>query len=258
MTRKNVYAYCVVGGERAPSLRDAPAGVPGSSALRLLDVASGLRLVVSDVPEDAFSEQAISDGLRDVEWISERAVAHEATIAHFLSADALVPMKAFTIFRDEARAREHVKGREDDVRAALARVAGCVELGLRLRVDPDAARRAQAAAATGEKPSSGAAFLARKKSLKDAAARARQEAMDAARRAARALTARAREAQIVPPPEGLGATTLLLEAALLVPREDERAFERAAAELESDLSARGVALELTGPWAPHHFVGARS
>ncbi|MDQ3038005.1 MAG: GvpL/GvpF family gas vesicle protein [Myxococcota bacterium] len=254
----SVYAYCVVGGPRAPSLRGAPPGVPGSSTTRLLDVTGDLRLVVADVPAGAWSEDAISEGLRDVEWVSERALAHEATIAHFLDADALIPMKAFTLFRSEERARAHVLEREADVRAAMERVAGCVELGVRLRFDEEASRRAQVAAAAGEKPSSGAAFLARKKGLKESAMRARQDAMDAARSAAEQIAAHAREMRVLPPPEGIGATSLLIETACLVESSGREALERAVEAMRVDMSARGVDLEVTGPWAPYHFIGART
>lgn len=260
MTDTAIYAYCVVGGA-APALAGAPPGIAGSGAPRLLEVAKDLRLVVSDVDAEAFSEDAISEGLRDVDWVSERAMAHESMIAHFLEADALIPMKMFTLFRTEARACAHVVDRETDVRAALERVAGCVELGVRMRIDEDAARRARAAAAiaTGaEKPSSGAAFLARKKGLKEAAARSRQDALEAAESAAKQIARLARETRVVPPPEGLGATSLLLEAACLVPRAKRRTIEDTVEALRAEVASRGVAIELTGPWAPYHFIGART
>jgi hypothetical protein len=247
-----VYAYGIVGGDRAPDLGGAPAGVPDTGPLRVLRAADGIHVVVADADPEKWTEAAIEEGLRDMDWVSERAVRHDEVLAHFLSAPALVPMKAFTLFRSDERAIEHTRAKEKDVREVLARVAGCVEWGVRLRFEGTAPRAAPAA-----KPSSGAAFLQRKKNMQDAARNAHKAAFAAAREAAETIAALAKDTVLVPSPEVRSATPLLLEIALLVPRGKSAALEKTVAALAPELGKSAVGLELTGPWAPFHFAGER-
>lgn len=255
----SVYAYCLVAGAGPELLDGAPLGVPGAAPPRLLPVSESTRLVVSTATPREWSEQAISAGLRDLDWVSERAMRHEEVVAHCVAMlgerAALLPMKAFTLFGSDERALAHVREREDAIGAALDRVAGCVEWGARLRYSEQAARAAREREAKREQVSSGAAFLARKKQIADAARGARAEAIAAATRAVDRLATIARETRRIPPPEG-AASALVAEAAYLVPRGAAVELERIAATVKGDLDACGVELELTGPWAPYHFVGA--
>lgn len=251
-----VYAYCVVSGATPAMVEGAPPGVPDASAPRLLPVAPGVDLVVSGARSRAWSEAAIAAGLRDIDWVSERALRHEAVVSYFLErldarGAALLPLKAFTLFGSDARAIEHVRERESLVRASLDRVAGCVEWGARLRFDEQAAKAAREREAGRDKPASGAAFLARKKRIADASRSARADAIAAAARVVERLSGPARELRPVAPPEG---TALVAEAAYLVPREAQGELERIAASAQHELQASGLVLELTGPWAPYHFA----
>ena len=50
---------------------------------------------------------------------------------------------------------------------------------------------------------------------------------------------------------------MTLNAAYLVPAAGAEAFRATFDELERRHADDGIALELTGPWPPHHFVAAR-
>ncbi|AKF10191.1 gas vesicle synthesis protein [Sandaracinus amylolyticus] len=252
MKGRAIYAYCIVAGVSPDRLERAPRGVPDGSPPRLLSIADGIDLVIADVDASAWSEDVITAGLRDIDWVSERALRHEEMVSFFLDADALVPMKAFTIFRSEARARDHVREREASVRAAIDRVGGCVEWGVRMRFDERAARVARERDAAAQKPASGAAFLARKKQIADATRGARVEAAEVASAIVERLAAPARAHLRIPPPEG-SPTQLVAEAALLVPHDAQAELERIAEEARAELARYGVDLELNGPWAPYHF-----
>lgn len=249
-----VYVYGVVEARRAPSLSGSPQGVPESGAVRSVEVADGLYLVLADADPQQWSEAAIARGLRDMDWVGLRALAHDDVLAALLGEDALVPMKAFTLFSSEKRAIDDVRSRLETVRRVLARVRGAIEWGLRMRFDEQAARERQARAAAETKPTSGAAFLQRKKKLHDAAKNARSDAYAAARRVAERIAAKVKEALVIPAPQGTGPTSLLLEVAFLVPRSATAAIESIVAEERASLAALGVEPELTGPWAPFHFA----
>src|SRR4051812_39649714 len=117
------YVFCLVRGAKPPTLARLPPGLPGASKPRLLRVEDGLWLVVCDAPLALYDEAEIARGLKDLDWVSRCAVAHEAVVERFARSPALVPMKLFTLFLSDARAVEDVRRR----RGALARVLAHVE-----------------------------------------------------------------------------------------------------------------------------------
>jgi hypothetical protein len=249
------YVYCLVDQGRAasrPSLTRMPEGPPGASRPRLLEVGDGLRLVVADVPAERYGEGAIERGLRDLDWVSRCAVAHERVVESFLRARAVVPMKLFTLFLDDERALADVRGRRRKLGRVLERVAGCAEWGLRVTFD-DARPAPRPASAS----SSGTDFLRAKRAARDAvrlqAARSRRDA-DAVHRE---LAGRAAAARREKPGTGDGAVTarLLLDAACLVPAGQGARFRAAASRAARALVQKGCQVSLSGPWPPYHFVG---
>ncbi|TMB13759.1 MAG: hypothetical protein E6J65_24825, partial [Deltaproteobacteria bacterium] len=98
------YLYCLVRSARAPSLRGAPAGLPGAAPTRTIDAGGGLWLVAADAPLDRYGEKPIERGLQDLAWVSSVAVPHEAVVEHLAKIGTVVPMKLLTLFRSDERA----------------------------------------------------------------------------------------------------------------------------------------------------------
>ncbi|MBI4266004.1 MAG: GvpL/GvpF family gas vesicle protein, partial [Acidobacteria bacterium] len=140
MSAPLTYVYCLVRAARPPSLRRAPSGMPGGGALRALEAGTHLWLIVSSVPEREYGEAVLQKGLQRLDWVGQRAVAHEAVVEHFLSSSALVPMPLFTLFTSDRRAVEHVVRDRGRLARILARVEGHLEWGLRLTWDERSAR----------------------------------------------------------------------------------------------------------------------
>lgn len=247
------YVYCVAATRAAPRLARGPDGLPDMARPRALRVAAGLWLVVADAPLSRYGRAQIEAGLRDLDWVSRCAVAHEAVVEHVArTGAAVVPMKMFTLFADDARAAAHVTRLKKKIDGLLRRVAGRQEWGLRVTLDERRALARDGGAGNGG-PTSGTGFLLRKKAAKDAsrrlAARARVEAdrlfdhlageADGARRRTRTADTPAR---------------LLLEAAFLVPVGRARAFRAETARRARALAPDGYDLSLSGPWPPYSFV----
>ncbi|HMH50381.1 MAG TPA: GvpL/GvpF family gas vesicle protein [Candidatus Acidoferrum sp.] len=247
------YVYGVAAGRSAPRLVRAPAGLPGMGRPRVVRVAAGLWLVVADAPLVRWSAARIESGLRDLDWVSRCALAHEAMVEHVVRGGAtVVPMKMFTLFADDARAIAHVTRLRRKLDALLRRVAGRQEWGLRVTLDE---RRALARATTGGDgaSASGTAFLLRKKAEKDAAQRLAAEARVEADRLFDDLAGRADDARRRRPDAGTPGR-LLLEAAFLVPVARARAFRAEIARRARALAPDGYDLNLSGPWPPYSFV----
>ena len=249
------YLYCLVQADRRPSIAGAPRGLPGTSALRLLQAAGDLWLVAADAPLAQYGGGPIERGLRDLDWVALRGAAHARVVEHFARHRTTLPMKLFTLFTEDARALADVGAGEPRLRRVLGLVAGRHEWGVRVRLDAELARRqlGRRPAAPTEGAQAGTRFLLRKKHERDATQLLLREGRAAVAAAFETL-ARLADATRRRPAAELDGTRLLLDAALLVPAPRASEFKRVVRRLARDLGAKGYRLELTGPWPPYSFV----
>lgn len=253
------YLYCLVRAPSAPSLRGAPAGLPGAGKPRAVDAGKDLWLLAADAPLDRYGEKPIEAGLQDLSWVSACAVPHEAVVEHFSKAGTVLPMKLFTLFRSDARALEHVAKERRRIDGLFQRIEGREEWGLRVTLDEvSALGRARAEAQAAAAGSSGAAFLLRKKKQQDAARELLQNARNRADALFEELSARADDARRRPPPPGEAGKRVLLDGAFLLPRKQAKAFGSLVRAQAKKLAAHGYQLTLTGPWPPYNFVAEPS
>lgn len=251
----STYLYCLVAGPAAPDLAAAPPqGLPGAGRPRPLALGDDLWAIAADVPLPDYSPAAVEARLSDLGWLSERALGHEAMVEHFTGAPALVPLKLFTLFTSDERARADLAGRRADLDAVIARVAGHEEWGARIHYDPRAGAGLEAAASAAEPPGSGREFLQRKQRLRAAGRGAPAGTAERAVAAAAGLEARAAAVHHNPLPEG-AARPPLFDASFLVSRSGREDFERAAEKTAGELAPLSCRLTLTGPWPPYAFVG---
>jgi hypothetical protein len=247
------YVYCLVAHATRPPLRRSLKGVPDAGPVRLVAVDRRLWLAVSDVPREHYGESAVSRGLRDIDWVSRVAMAHEGVVESFMAATAVLPMKLFTLFADDDRAVRYIIGVRRLIDAHLARVAKHDEWGVRVALGPARARavrlRQQTTSVTG------ADYLQHKKAQRDAVARRATQARDVVAAlygelARHASDARRRSDGELPVTGG----PLLLDAAMLVPRARTARFRAAVNRAAKELQAEGYTVTLTGPWPPYSFV----
>lgn len=249
------YVYCLVRAARRPAIRDSTAGVPGSRDLRALDAGDGLWMIASTVPASGYDEAALARGLQNLDWVSPRAIAHEAVVEQFMSARGVLPMQLFRLFMSDERALAHVARERRSIDRALARVEGQFEFGLRLTLDQAPARQAAAGRARGDAIHSGADYLARKRDLlhvgREVLASARGEANRLYRAMSREATRARRRTETE---EASPGSRLLLDAVFLVPSRRAAAFRATLRRHARSLGAAGLTVALTGPWPPYNFL----
>jgi hypothetical protein len=213
-----------------------------------LAVGDGLWLIAAQAPAARYGAAAIEARAADLDWLSECALAHEAVIERLMSAPAVAPLKLFTLFSGPQAARRRLAAKRPALLAALRRLAGAAEWGVRVH-----ARPRPAAAAPAERPASGRGFLERKRDAR----RLAQEDLEATRAKARrgfaTLGRLARAARQLPPPPG-ASPSLLLDAVFLVARPRQAAFEAAFERFATELAALGAEVVFSGPWPAYHFV----
>jgi hypothetical protein len=255
-TETATYLYCLVQRDRAPALGRAPRGLPGTGPLRAIEAGGGLWLVAADAPLARYGTAAVEQGLKDLDWVSACALAHEAVIEYCARAATALPMKLFTIFSTDERALAHIVRLRPGLARIIKAVTGRQEWGVRIRLDAAEARarvRERAAKSTGDAPS-GTRFLLQKKQEQQAVRDALQQGRTGVDAAFETLAALADDARRRPPDAGEVGARLVLDAAFLVAPARLPRFKAAAKKAAASLAPHGYALTLSGPWPPYNFV----
>jgi hypothetical protein len=239
------YVYCLSDEPDAlPS--EWPEGLGGARA-RALEV-GGSASFVAVVSEFEGSRAPVT---------RESLRAHNRVNAQALARSTPLPFR-FGTLADEARLRSYVAANDAALREALARVRGCVEMGVKIRLDEKAGVRAKESKVKVEEAGAlretgagvvgrGTAFLlAKRREIRgDEALRARAEG--AASRLAACVEALARESVVRLSPEG----PILLRASHLVGRADVSEYRARARSFGASLE--GLHVLASGPWPPYSF-----
>jgi gas vesicle protein GvpL/GvpF len=242
------YVYCAVHASGTPRIARTPSGLPGLGKPRLLDAGEGLWIIVGDAPLPQYGEASIARGLTDLDWVSRCAIAHESVVERWIRAQAVVPMKLFTIFESDERALAYVRQQRRRLDRIIRRVAGRCEWGVRIRLASPRAPERRARRAT-----SGTGYLAAKKQVRDTAHDQAIRGRSLANAAFATLASKAAEAERHSPPAGV-ASRILLDAAFLVDTGRLEPFRAVTRRLTHELKGEGFSLELTGPWPPYSFI----
>lgn len=249
--------YAVIGHDGEPATAGAPAGLPESGPLRWLSLGPKIWLAAADAPLARYSAAAIEKGLKDLDWVSACAVAHEQMVEHVSRLGTTVPMKLFTLFSSDARAKAALGRSQARLRTVLRRIEGRQEWGVRVSVDEATARsrareRAEQAAAG---LTAGAQFLTRKKQEHKEV----RDIVDLGRTAADEVFTKAAlhadETRRRSPAGAEPGLRLLLDAAFLVPARRTEAFRSTVRAQAERLAPHGYRVVLTGPWPAYNFVG---
>jgi Gas vesicle synthesis protein GvpL/GvpF len=220
--------------------------------------AAGLTAVAEDVGLAEFGEEALRRNLEDLSWLEAAARAHHRVIDAVAQHVPLVPMRLATVYSGDTSIAAILAERSADFRAALVRISGRREWGVKAYAarpaGPGARDQAneQADPATGP----GAAYLQRRRAQLAAGRDARRDAVAGGRIVHTELRQLAVSARLYPPqaPDLAGQPTpMVLNAAYLVAEERAEVFAAAV----KNLAARhpSVQLALTGPWPAYSFAG---
>lgn len=246
-----VYAYAVLlrneAVERAARELCGVDGLP-VRILRGTDTAA----VVSDVPADAFTEEAVAQRLDDITDLERLARDHHQVIAALASHAALLPLRLATVYLDDDSLLRRLHADAGHFRTTLNQLEGHDEWGVKIYAHPPAAT-----APPGDRPRSGRDYLRARRTSRDGHELAHQAAADLGARVDRTLA----EANLAtgvrhhrPQPAALSAKPgeNVVNAAYLVPRQHTRSFQERVEALAA--GTVGVRVEITGPWAPYSFA----
>jgi hypothetical protein len=252
------YVYCLVDSPARLTAARGPAGIPGASRPRPVHIMGTLWMIAADAPAAVYGEDALPANLRSLEWVSEVAVAHEAVVEHFARRRnaTVVPMKLLTLFTSEERARAELRRRRRAIAAAVRRIAGCEEWGVRIFPEPAREGKARDRRRPASPDSmSGTAFLAARKAARESGQAVRAGAVAAAAEAYDELSACARASRQRPRTAEPGANPPLLDAAFLVVGRSSATFKATARRQAKACAEAGARMTLSGPWPAYNFAG---
>ncbi|WP_329395984.1 GvpL/GvpF family gas vesicle protein [Streptomyces melanogenes] len=242
------YVYAVVRPfEGAPP--DGVRGLDGEPP-RLI-VHRGLCAAASPVPAEDFDAAPLRAHLEDLDWLAATARAHQAVVAALSSVTCAIPLRLATVCRDTSGVRRLLDSGRASFVAALERLDGRVEWGVKVYAEAAAPGPAPEA-----RPASGREYLRRRLGQRHAREDTWRQAGDLSRGLRRALSGHA-EAERLHRPQSARVSGQpgenVLNAAYLVPRERSAEFVALAERHGSRVA--GVRVEVTGPWAPYSFAG---
>lgn len=252
-----LYVYSVTRPEVAVDL--GVEAVDESSRFGLA-VSGDVAALYTPVSDAEFSQEVIDSRGNDLEWLGAIGYRHQAVVSELMKRSAVVPLRAFTLFRTEDSLRQFLSGNAEPLKAALDRLDGKQEWTLRIEFDAQRweaalARRVDSLRAlqdeiAGAPP--GKAFLLRKK-LED-------EKKHAFRTAEEGVVAEI-EAAVV---DRMRCETLaemrerrdgaFPQINVLVNRDEEAVLQELHEELLLRYDPDGVSLALSGPWPPYTFA----
>lgn len=241
--RRRTYVYGVIDGATLTEL--GPIGLGETPSLVYAIGLEDIAALVSDVPFEA------------VDPTHENVLAHERVNQHALRTHAVVPMAFGTVFQSQADVLSLLQAARATFREALDGVRDKREFGLQVLWD-----REQVLAEI-EREDQGLRRLAAHIKQQGATHLARLHhsrlvegaLLDWSARHAAHILARLDEVSVASRTSKPVGDRMILNAAFLVDRSDEQAFDERVRELGAQYAP--LLLRLSGPWAPYNFVSVK-
>ncbi|HZM77497.1 MAG TPA: GvpL/GvpF family gas vesicle protein [Candidatus Limnocylindrales bacterium] len=239
------YVYAI-GRELDPAALAALAGLAGIDGAAVGQIAHRhVIAIASAAPSD---ETALRARLERLDELATLAKAHEAVVAAVAALTVIAPLRLATIYQNEQRVHQMLRHRHDEFDALLDRLAGMVEVGVKLYLDNLSPDRAAPS-------SSGRAYLQQLSQRHQRRDEDWRNAAAAVQRIDTALAAHALDrSHHRPQPAQLSGAAghNVLNAAYLIPNRRVTEFAELAQRLATQQP--NIHVEVTGPWAPYSFA----
>ncbi|QBJ93365.1 gas vesicle protein [Streptomyces seoulensis] len=248
------YVYGVTRADEALAERLTALEGVVDAPVHLISDGNGLALVASSVRAEDFREEALRRRLEDLDWLSAVARAHHGVVEAVAAYTTVLPLRLATVYLDDARAREVLDAGRELFTDRLARLAGHVEWGVKLYVDPSAAPEPPPAPADAELTPGRSYLRGRRQQQRhrDTAHQAAQRAAEGVEAAGRAFASERARHRVQQGTLAEAAGENVVNDAYLVPVEQGEAFCAEVRRAADGLA--GVRVEITGPWAPYSFA----
>ena len=264
MIERLCYVYGVV--PASISTATAPTGIEKGS-VSLIPNGDHAALATSVSAAD-YSPTRVEALTADVDWVSERAMAHDRVLTWASDNGAVIPFPMWTLFRDAKAVKAMWRKRLDELNKTFARLGNGREFIVRVYVQPAALKESLDAHVSelrqleeeAAKASPGQKYLLQRKMEDVRKGAGKDVASKAAAEIFNVLSERSMETVREQPvnsgtPREQGRA--ILNASFLVDPARLVDFQRALTEMVNRYESSGFKFDFTGPWPAYHFVGGR-
>jgi hypothetical protein len=265
MSSSAFYVYCIAESAAVAQLPadSLPAAIEEDAKLEWLWV-NKLAALVSQVPQETYSEDSLAERLTDATWTAIRAMRHETVVEYVAKRASVIPLRFGTIYLERSGIEQMLSDKSREFEEIIEHLRGREEWGVNVYCDRavllssitsvspvlrDLVEKAQQAPP-------GQSYLMQKKieTLKvDEARAAVNRIVDEVEEKLKAQADEARRLRILKV-ETTEHGELKAKFAFLVRRSGFEEFRDTAEQLARKHQAAGVRLELTGPWPVYNFV----
>jgi len=265
---EELYLYCLrERTESAPAI--STKGIDGKGEVFVFPYRE-LEAIVSNSPEEFTSEEIQKKAQEDLNWIKEKAVAHEKVIEQAMGKDnealSLIPMRFGTIFKDATSLEESLDENYSKIREVLQRIRGKQEWSVKVylkdkRLIERRVKETNEAIKEKEKeiaslPEGMAFFM--EEELKEAISkeldRELNNIVDVLFEGLEKHTAESVKCKILEKELTGRQDPMVLNAACLICEEEIEDFRKEAEDLNQKIQAEGFCLEYSGPWPAYNFT----
>jgi Gas vesicle synthesis protein GvpL/GvpF len=264
MTGRLYYVYGVVGAQVETAT--APKGIDGGEVTLIPngDVAA----LSTSVKADDYAPDKVEALTADVDWVSERATAHDRVLTWASDVGAVVPFPMWTLFSDAKGVSSMLSKRMNELQRTFERIRDGREFIVRAYVQAavlkghlaehsDELTQLQAQAA---KATPGQKYLLERK-IENLRRDAGRDLTGKVADEIHAALSRAAMETVREQPVNSGAPReqgrAILNASFLVAPARVVDFQRELTGMVNKYEPSGFKFDFTGPWPPYHFVGER-
>src|SRR5690349_5073189 len=269
MSNSAFYVYCIAESAAAAQLPadSLPAAIEEDAQLEWISV-NKLSALMSEVPQETYSEDSLAEHLTDATWTAIRAMRHETVVEYVAKRTSVIPLRFGTIYLERSGIEQMLNEKGREFEELIEHLRGREEWGVNVYCDRavllssitsvspvlrDLVHRA-------EQAPPGQSYLMQKKieALKvDEARVAVNRIVDQIEERLKEQTDDSRRLRILKV-ETTEHGELKAKFAFLVKRAAFDEFRDAAERLAQEHQAAGVRLELTGPWPMYNFCAGFS
>lgn len=265
MIERLCYVYGVV--HSSLDTATAPTGIDGG-AVNLIS-SGDVSALATSVGADDYSPERVEALTADVDWVSQRAMAHDRVLTWASDSGPVVPFPMWTLFRDAKAVSAMLAKRMSELQRTFERIGDGKEFIVRVYVQPGILKEhvgdhtTELATLEGEaaRATPGQKYLLQRKienlrrdAGRDIASRAATEIHDALRAEAMETVREQPVNSGAPREQGRA----ILNSSFLVQPARVVSFQQTLTGMVNKYEPSGFKFDFTGPWPPYHFVGERS
>jgi hypothetical protein len=262
VTGQNViYLFCFARPHLVGEIKGT--GVDGRLSLWALRTSPGLCAVVSEVAREEFCGAEAELQMQELAWVAPRALRHEEVVEEVMRRSPVLPVRFGTLFSTTESLGEFVGLHHQTISKFLDRVADHEEWSVKGIFDRKRAAQALLAESIAAQQARLDALSPGTRHFQEQRIRAGVEKelslwlYRTCRRVASDLREQASDFCVCPiapctPLES--GKEVVVNWAFLLPKDSTAALRARIDQLNANLVAQGLVLELSGPWPPYRFV----